>query len=151
MWILTNQQAAWWRNALQLPSEKMLWNPSIGAGVWYLTFHWIFSQLCISCTIGGLSFTFTTLCWSGQTTPAIKYSEKQAGWLASSQASSQNLSRSCSYGWEINSGRRPGNEATGWQGRGELCQLAWYRACHAGWVSREGQLTVLVWVNEVLY
>ena len=30
MWILTNQQAAWWCNALQLPSEKMLWNPSIG-------------------------------------------------------------------------------------------------------------------------
>jgi len=30
MWILlTNQQAAWWCNALQLPSEKMLWNPSI--------------------------------------------------------------------------------------------------------------------------
>jgi len=27
--ILTNQQAAWWCNALQLPSEKMLRNPSI--------------------------------------------------------------------------------------------------------------------------
>jgi len=26
---LTNQQGAWWCNALQLPSEKMLWNPSI--------------------------------------------------------------------------------------------------------------------------
>ena len=30
MWILTNQQAAWWCNALQLPGEKMQWNPSIG-------------------------------------------------------------------------------------------------------------------------
>ena len=29
MWILTNRQAAWWCHALQLPSEKMLWNPSI--------------------------------------------------------------------------------------------------------------------------
>ena len=29
MWILTNQQAAWWCNALQLPSEKTLWNPFI--------------------------------------------------------------------------------------------------------------------------
>ena len=28
MWILTNQQGAWWCNALQLPSEKMLWNPT---------------------------------------------------------------------------------------------------------------------------
>jgi len=26
MWILTNQQTAWC-NALQLPSEKVLWNP----------------------------------------------------------------------------------------------------------------------------
>jgi len=29
MSILTNKQAAWRCNALQLPSEKMLWNPSI--------------------------------------------------------------------------------------------------------------------------
>ena len=29
MWILTNHQSAWWCNALQLPSEKMLWNPCI--------------------------------------------------------------------------------------------------------------------------
>ena len=29
MWTITNQQAAWWCNALQLPSENMLWNPSI--------------------------------------------------------------------------------------------------------------------------
>ena len=29
MWILTNQQEAWWCNALQLPSEKILWTPSI--------------------------------------------------------------------------------------------------------------------------
>jgi len=29
VWILTNQQAAWWCNALQLPGEKMQWNPSI--------------------------------------------------------------------------------------------------------------------------
>ena len=28
MWILTNLQVAWWCNALQMPSEKMLWNPS---------------------------------------------------------------------------------------------------------------------------
>jgi len=27
IWILANQQAAWWCNALQLRSEKMLWNP----------------------------------------------------------------------------------------------------------------------------
>jgi len=31
MWILTNKQAAWRCNALQLPSEKMLWNPSIAS------------------------------------------------------------------------------------------------------------------------
>ena len=29
MLILTNQQGAWWCNVLQLPSEKMLWNPSV--------------------------------------------------------------------------------------------------------------------------
>jgi len=28
MRILTNQQGAWWCNALQLPGERMLWNPS---------------------------------------------------------------------------------------------------------------------------
>jgi len=28
MWMLTNQQAAWECNALRLPREKMLWNPS---------------------------------------------------------------------------------------------------------------------------
>ena len=31
VWILTNQQGAWRCNALQLSSEKMLWNPSIGS------------------------------------------------------------------------------------------------------------------------
>ena len=30
MRILTNQQAAWWCNALQLLNEKMSWNPSMG-------------------------------------------------------------------------------------------------------------------------
>jgi len=29
MWTLTNQQGAWWCNALQLPGEKILRNPSI--------------------------------------------------------------------------------------------------------------------------
>ena len=28
MWIVTNQQGAWWCNALQLPNEKTLWTPS---------------------------------------------------------------------------------------------------------------------------
>ena len=30
----TLQQAAWWCNALQLPGEKMLWNPSIARSTW---------------------------------------------------------------------------------------------------------------------
>jgi len=29
MCVFINQQGAWWCNALQLPSKKMLWKPSI--------------------------------------------------------------------------------------------------------------------------
>jgi len=39
MWILSNQQAAWWCHALELPSEKMLWNPSIAEKCHFHGYH----------------------------------------------------------------------------------------------------------------
>ena len=45
MWIVTNQQGAWWCNALQLPSEKMLWNPSIVFTYWLQSESYEYSHL----------------------------------------------------------------------------------------------------------
>jgi len=65
MWILTNQQGTWtWSfNALQLPSEKMLWNSSIEIQLhlrpinviftYTSQFYWIYIIACILACISG--------------------------------------------------------------------------------------------------